>query len=327
MESLSLIYFTHRPVYYPTLPGELPPNQPCRGFARAIALAVEEHNRKWSTSSSCVLFVIEDGERNIMDQYTMERCLIGQFRMTVIRRTLSEISKIGFVSDDGHLYIDNLPVALVYYRSGYDPKHYPTQKEWDARRLIERSVAVKCPSVLGQLAGTKKVQQSWYEENGKLLRERFGFSDSEVAELMRFFARQAAPSEQTALIKEAIHNPDNWVLKPQREGGGHNLYGSDLCRVLTTSGYNELSQYVLMERMRPVPDKALAVDLDRSMKERKVIPRIIDNAVSELGIYSFYIPNIEMNEITGHLLRTKPENIPEGGVNAGFAVLDTLLLV
>jgi len=326
LESLSMIHFTHRSVYYPNLVGELPINRPCSGFANAIAVAVEEHNRKWGTSSMCVVFVVEDGERNIIDQYTMERCLVGQFRMTVLRRTLSHISANAFVCKDGHLYVDNIQVALVYYRSGYDPKHYPTEKEWDARKLVEKSNAVKCPSVLAQLAGTKKVQQSWYENNGNLLRDRFGFEDSEVTGLMSVFARQCVPCEGSDLTAEAIANPENWVLKPQREGGGHNLYGSDLVQVLKSSSQDELSQYVLMERMNPVPAPALVVDGEASVKVRRVVPRIIEEAVSELGVYSYYIPSINRNEITGHLLRTKSREIKEGGVNAGFAVLDTLLL-
>ena len=327
LENLSIIHFTHRPLFYPALSGELPPNQPCKGFAEAIAMAVAEHNKKWGTLSTCVLFVIEDGERNIIDQYTMERCLVGQFRLIVIRRTLSQIAKSAYLGDDGQLYVDSLQVALVYFRSGYDPKHYPTQEEWNARRLIEKSLSVKCPSLLSQLAGTKKVQQSWYENHGRLLVERFGFDDSEVANMFKFFARQCAPSEDPAMVEEALLNAENWVLKPQREGGGHNLYGGNLIRVLTSSHRDELSQYVLMERMKPRPLKALIVDIEKSIKARRIVPRIMDQTVSELGIYSFYIPAIQMNEITGHLLRTKPKDIAEGGVNAGFAVLDTLLLM
>ena len=32
-------------------------------------------------------------------------------------------------------------------------------QSWEARLLIERSLAVKCPDIATQLAGTKKVQQ------------------------------------------------------------------------------------------------------------------------------------------------------------------------
>lgn len=48
-------------------------------------------------------------------------------------------------------------VAVVYYRSGYKLEDYPTMREWDIRLLIERSRAIKCPSIQYHLAGTKKV--------------------------------------------------------------------------------------------------------------------------------------------------------------------------
>ncbi len=33
-------------------------------------------------------------------------------------------------------------------------------------------------------------------------------------------------------VKMALENPEKYVLKPQREGGGNNVYGSDIPRVL-----------------------------------------------------------------------------------------------
>ena len=48
----------------------------------------------------------------------------------------------------------------MYFRAGYEPGHYPSQNEWDARYLIEKSGAIKCPSIHYHLAGTKKVQQA-----------------------------------------------------------------------------------------------------------------------------------------------------------------------
>jgi hypothetical protein len=36
---------------------------------------------------------------------------------------------------------------------------YPTEREWDARLMMERSMAIKCPSIQYHLAGTKKIQQ------------------------------------------------------------------------------------------------------------------------------------------------------------------------
>lgn len=51
------------------------------------------------------------------------------------------------------------PIGLVYFRAGYSPNHYPTEREWDSRLRIEQSTAIKCPWIGLQLANTKKVQQ------------------------------------------------------------------------------------------------------------------------------------------------------------------------
>lgn len=55
---------------------------------------------------------------------------------------------------------NDIEVTVVYYRAGYEPNHYPSQREWDARYLVEKSLAIKCPSINYHLAGTKKVQQA-----------------------------------------------------------------------------------------------------------------------------------------------------------------------
>ena len=52
---------------------------------------------------------------------------------------------------------DGDEVAVVYFRAGYEPGQYHTEAEWEARRTIERSTAIKCPSIHYHLAGTKKV--------------------------------------------------------------------------------------------------------------------------------------------------------------------------
>ena len=42
---------------------------------------------------------------------------------------------------------------------GYHPDQYPTSLEWDARLMMEISMAIKSPNINYHLAGTKKVQQ------------------------------------------------------------------------------------------------------------------------------------------------------------------------
>lgn len=50
--------------------------------------------------------------------------------------------------------------ALARTCAGYTPDDYPGEEEWEARALVERSDAFKCPSVAYQLAGAKKIQQA-----------------------------------------------------------------------------------------------------------------------------------------------------------------------
>ena len=44
-------------------------------------------------------------------------------------------------------------MAVVYFRAGYTPDDYPTNRQWDARLLLERSHAIKCPCIEHHLVG------------------------------------------------------------------------------------------------------------------------------------------------------------------------------
>lgn len=78
----------------------------------------------------------------------------------VIRRTLTQLSNEARLGPNKELIVKNKTIAVVYFRCGYEPGQYFTQKEWNVRLLIERSLAIKSPSIQYHLAGTKKVQQA-----------------------------------------------------------------------------------------------------------------------------------------------------------------------
>ena len=48
-----------------------------------------------------------------------------------------------------------------------------------------------------------------------------------------------------AKIKNAIANPQNYVLKPQKEGGGNNFFGQELQQILIKG--DKIDQYLLMD--------------------------------------------------------------------------------
>lgn len=60
-------------------------------------------------------------------------------------------------------------------------------QEWNARLDIERSKAIKCPSIHYQLAGTKKIQQELAREGAV---ERFVSDENEAAKIRSVFAGQ-----------------------------------------------------------------------------------------------------------------------------------------
>lgn len=70
------------------------------------------------------------------------------------------------MGEDGTLRVKGggIEVAVVYFRAGYAPRDYFGQAEWDARLKLERSTAIKSPSIAYHLAGTKKVQQVLAQE-------------------------------------------------------------------------------------------------------------------------------------------------------------------
>jgi glutathione synthase len=121
----------------------------------------------------------------------------------------------------------------------------------------------------------------------------------------------------------AFSNPEAYVLKPQREGGGNNIYRSSIPGFLKSlpneSHYNA---YILMELIQPPP-------LTNSIiREGKVIT---GDVVGELGVYGTILwdenGTILENDEAGWLLRTKGHGIDEGGVAAGFGCVDSVCLV
>ena len=331
----------------------LPYNDTMRGLAHGLAMAHHEYLRqesscmpKPSTSSHhrrrpCVLMIVQPGERNINDQKLLEVALWEGFGIPLHRATLLEIA------GEGHLDLqrrqslllksplvseaeeeagqeEEIEVTVAYFRAGYDPSDYPSEGEWKGREIIEMSAAIKCPCISYHLAGTKKVQEALCRP-GEL--ERFLKKPADVAAIqdcfMGLYGLEPGLAGAEAAVKAARARPEDYVLKPQREGGGHNLYGDELVEALDRLTPEERAAYILMEKIRPPPFDSHFV------RDGQVLQGA---AVFELGVYGVFLGDGEcqrvlLNESVGHLLRTKLATSQEGGVAAGFAVLSSPLLV
>ncbi|GAB2277515.1 Glutathione synthetase [Dionaea muscipula] len=294
---------------------KVPENTAVYKFAEALAKAWSEYNN----SRAVVMVVVQAEERNMYDQHWLSAVLRERYGVSTIRRTLADIDAQGELLPDGTLVINGETVAVVYFRAGYTPADYPSESEWRARLLMEQSSAIKCPSVAYHLAGTKKIQQ---ELSKRDVLERFLDDKDDIDKLRKCFAGLWSLDDPN-IVRDAIERPEVYVMKPQREGGGNNIYGDDVRETLLKfhgETTEEDAAYILMQRIFPTVSPAFLIREGVCYK---------DHAISELGVYSAYLRNKEnviINEKSGYLMRTKISSSNEGGVAAGFAVLDSVYL-
>ena len=86
--------------------------------------------------------------------------------------------------------------------------------------------------------------------------ERFLPEDaSTVSELRSVFADLYSLSDDANALQELIErvriNPERFVMKPQREGGGNNFYGKEILGLLEGLEKSQLAAFILMERIQP----------------------------------------------------------------------------
>ena len=314
----------------------LPPNRSCAEIASAIAkahaayVAARAGKANWICSSPggpvpgvpVVLMIVQPNERNVIDQRGLEHQLWAAHGVPLRRATLEEVQRQGKLDGDTKaLRLGADEVSVAYFRAGYTPNDYPTETEWAARLLIERSFAIKCPSIGQHLAGTKKVQQVLA---APAMLARF-VNPEQAAVLSSCFAGlhgldEAGGAEVERAVSAALDSPEAYVLKPQREGGGNNLYGEEMATALAEMPAAERASYILMERISP-PTHALPLMRNGVLDGGECI--------AELGIFGVFLGDgrqVLLNEQAGHLLRAKLAEVDEGGVCAGFAVLSSPVL-
>ena len=285
-----------------------------------------------TTTGAVVLMVVQEGERNTLDQRPFEWRLWRDHGIRVLRRTMAECAvplAEGAARGNrrpGALVVDGHEVALVYFRAGYTPTDYPTDLQWDVRYQLDRSAAICCPNVMNQLSGLKAVQAAFSLDPTVLPRFLPG-DPTAVTAMQRTFATFHAlgTPDDGPIIDAALEDKcASWVLKPCREGGGNNLYKAEaVAALLRLRSSPDRAQYILMSRIVPPAHKA---DILRD----GVIHRGVE-CVSELGLYGATLSKGKDGEVvfvrtTGALLRTKLEMVDDGGVAAGVAVLDSIRL-
>ena len=95
-------------------------------------------------------------------------------------------------------------------------------------------MALKCPSVDVQLTTFKKYQQAFSDE--ELLRRVMGVNNiKDISHLFKgIWSLESFDSDKEVaqVVQKAIENAHNYVMKPQKEGGGNNFFDDDIPRLL-----------------------------------------------------------------------------------------------
>ncbi|EGW33870.1 uncharacterized protein SPAPADRAFT_48974 [Spathaspora passalidarum NRRL Y-27907] len=306
---------------------EIPISNSIEELAHGLADADFHYNDKKQDSKTIVLFIVQPGERNCFDQRHIEYALLKNHGIKSHRLTLEDVGEKVVIKSD-KLYIKSTldEVSVVYYRSGYAPSDYDINpdKTWSARLLLEKSMAVKCPSVLTQLSGAKKIQQILTKKEivSKLLPNS---STQDIEKILSTFVAiyPLDDSEEGKLAQKlAFEHPERFVLKPQREGGGNNIYKENIPGFLTSLDKSEWGAYILMEIINPPNYK------NKIIRNGEIFH---ENIISELGIFGTILFNestgdILTNKNAGWLLRSKFSTSNEGGVAAGFGCVDNIYL-
>ncbi|KAK1442115.1 glutathione synthetase ATP-binding domain containing protein [Babesia gibsoni] len=269
--------------------------------------------------------------------------------------SIKEAEKHG--NEAGRLYFATAPLSLdtnkdllirevsvIYYRTCYTEENMECDKDsWSVRLLLEYADAVKVPSVLGQLAGCKRIQSILSEplgENPFQSEDSIDYEQSPCgvtvlsqAETLSVFksinVQQVDPSlpNNLPIVQDAINNPGNYVLKSQAEGGAELLLYEELSEKLREGIKGDphtLSKYVLMQRINPPLQKAVFV-----RGEEGYFNVSVEGSITELGIYGCAVisgQSVISEDCSGYLARTKNKNAAGGGVCAGYASVGSILL-
>lgn len=293
------------------------PQDPAVGMAEAIAAARD----RYGVPGAAVLFVVQPQERNVFDQRILEAALRDR-GIPVIRAGLAELGEAAQLRA-GHLVLRGQTIAVAYFRAGYRPDEYDSEVARDGLRRIAHSSAIAVPDLPTHLAGTKKIQQVLTDP--ATLRQFLDEPDAARLEqafaLIVPLAAEITWRGETLTARDAaIRFPADFVLKPQREGGGFNLYGEQMRDCLTTLPPHEYPAYILMERIRPAVQPGWALRGGELWQ---------GDTVSEIGMFGVLLGSqdtVDLNQGVGYLVRTKPQDVDEGGISAGYGYLNGLAI-
>ncbi|KUJ15967.1 glutathione synthase [Mollisia scopiformis] len=289
-----------------------------------------------NSRKTCIIFIVQPYNFNIADERPIEYALwdesIANFRVTWGHEVLSQTS----LTPSGELIYSppersiSYEVSVVYFRAGFEVHEFNDIGHM-ARFQLEKSRAIKCPSLLSHLTTFKKVQQALALPNAL---DRF-LNSEEAALVSKTFAPQypldtSAFGQHARKLATDPKTAKSFILKPSLEGGGHNFYGEDIVAFLKATPKEMWHQYVLMEKITPPLVKNFLMS-SRGLYEGPVI--------SELGVFRICLWERKTEsggKIKAEMLdvqepcwsfKTKDASVNEMSVVKGYGCFDSPALV
>ena len=351
----------------------LPPNDTIRSLANAIwkAHSIYRSPQTEQRTTPGVLFIVQPRNMNICDERPLEYALWNHNPSIPAYRVIfgEEVLTNTYLSPTRELMYQSpsmsspLEIAVVYMRAGYELEEY-TPSGYAARLLLEKSRAIKCPSILCHLATFKKVQQE-LAVPGVL--ERF-LPATDAAAIAKTFMPMYPMDNLSSAGKQGRRlacdpvTAAKHVLKPSLEGGGHNIYSVDIPAYLGSIPKSQWHSFILMELISPPVQKSVllppggmshgahpeATNPSASSStfhpdpitstSKNLIDRFGEPTASELGIFGTCIWRRQSGENGGSLVvlensdagwsfKTKPAGINEMSVVKGYGCFDSPLLI
>ncbi|KAL3089280.1 hypothetical protein niasHS_007002 [Heterodera schachtii] len=194
---------------------------------------------------------------------------------------------------------------------------------------FERSTAIKSRPMSFFVSHTKRMQQVLSTPG---IVERFftGPGEEGMAKAIRKVQIKGWPIGADENIEEgirqkAMENPQDYVLKANDCGPTGMSFNEDIVKKLQSMAPAERDFYYLTEKLRPTTVKNHFV---RPNAE----PMLNVNANPELGIFGCLVGNMNTGQVSffsriGHMMKSKMDNVDEGGVWRGNSVYDSPYLV
>ena len=323
------------------MPGVRRENLPDNNALKSIISILEAAHRAYgppvsNTKRIAILMTVQDRNVNICDERPIEYEL-SQLEPPILLYRIGfgkEVLKRCKLGPSRELILQPpsggppLEISVIYHRAGYDKNEYDAQGI-ETRYLLERSRAIKCPTIQSHAAGFKKVQQE-LTRPGTLER----FLPPEKCNLLRKTFMPIYPLGNSAQGLQARgmaldeNQVGDYILKPNLEGGSNNVHDDDIPSFLANVHMQQTwDNYILMRKIEPPLVHGVLIS---------PLSGYQGPTISELGVLGTCIwrregrgeaPNVLANFESGWTFKTKAHDVKEMSVVKGYGCFDCPCLV